>query len=54
MSADGRRAAQFEHTLTVTYDGVDILTRTPEEKGENAVEGKGGAPWCLSRDASPS
>jgi len=27
VTADGQRAAQFEHTVRVTRDGVDILTR---------------------------
>jgi methionyl aminopeptidase len=27
VTADGKRAAQFEHTVLVTRDGVDILTR---------------------------
>jgi methionyl aminopeptidase len=25
-TADGKRTAQFEHTLLVTDDGVDVLT----------------------------
>ncbi len=29
VTADGRRTAQFEHTLACTADGVEILTRTP-------------------------
>jgi methionyl aminopeptidase len=28
VTADGRRTAQFEHTLVVTADGAEILTRT--------------------------
>lgn len=27
VTADGRRTAQFEHTLAVTADGADVLTR---------------------------
>jgi methionyl aminopeptidase len=27
VTVDGSRVAQFEHTLVVTEDGVDILTR---------------------------
>ena len=27
VTADGRRTAQFEHTLLVTDTGVDVLTR---------------------------
>ena len=30
-TADGQRAAQFEHTLVVTRDGADILTVAPAE-----------------------
>ena len=26
VTADGRRSAQFEHTLLVTADGAEILT----------------------------
>lgn len=26
------RSAQFEHTVVITSDGVDILTRLPEEE----------------------
>jgi methionyl aminopeptidase len=29
VTADGRRTAQFEHTLAVTEDGVEVLTRVP-------------------------
>jgi methionyl aminopeptidase len=29
VTADGRRTAQFEHTLVVTEDGADVLTLTP-------------------------
>jgi methionyl aminopeptidase len=28
VTADGSRTAQFEHTVLVTDDGVEILTRT--------------------------
>ena len=27
VTADGRRTAQFEHTLLVTDDGAEVLTR---------------------------
>ena len=27
VTADGRRSAQFEHTIVVTRDGAEILTR---------------------------
>ncbi|KAM5484310.1 Methionine aminopeptidase 1 [Microsporum audouinii] len=34
VTADGKRSAQFEHTLLVTEDGVDILTaRLPDSPG---------------------
>jgi methionyl aminopeptidase len=29
VTADGSRTAQFEHTVLVTDDGVDVLTRQP-------------------------
>ncbi|MXZ99710.1 MAG: M24 family metallopeptidase, partial [Acidimicrobiaceae bacterium] len=29
VTVDGRRTAQFEHTLACTADGAEILTRTP-------------------------
>ena len=38
VTADGRRTAQFEHTLLVTDDGVEVLTG-----GEGAVSAV--APW---------
>ena len=28
VTTDGRRSAQFEHTLVVTEDGFEILTKT--------------------------
>ncbi|XP_037643473.1 methionine aminopeptidase 1D, mitochondrial isoform X2 [Sebastes umbrosus] len=31
VSADDKRSAQFEHTVAITSDGVDILTKLPEE-----------------------
>ncbi|XP_061152112.1 methionine aminopeptidase 1D, mitochondrial isoform X2 [Syngnathus typhle] len=31
VSADDKRSAQFEHTVVITYDGVEILTQLPEE-----------------------
>jgi len=31
VTADGKRSAQFEHTLLVTDDGIEVLTaRLPE------------------------
>ncbi|MHB8879328.1 MAG: type I methionyl aminopeptidase, partial [Myxococcaceae bacterium] len=32
VTADGKRAAQFEHTIYVTRDGVEVLTLGPGEK----------------------
>lgn len=29
------RSAQFEHTVVVTSDGVDVLTKLPEEESVN-------------------
>lgn len=31
VSVDDKRSAQFEHTVVITADGVDILTKLPEE-----------------------
>ena len=31
VTADGQRAAQFEHTIVVTRDGAEILTVAPEQ-----------------------
>ncbi|XP_056149365.1 methionine aminopeptidase 1D, mitochondrial [Lampris incognitus] len=31
VSADDKRSAQFEHTVVITSDGVDVLTELPEE-----------------------
>ncbi|XP_028283032.1 methionine aminopeptidase 1D, mitochondrial isoform X3 [Parambassis ranga] len=31
ISVDDMRSAQFEHTVVITSDGVDILTKLPEE-----------------------
>uniref|UniRef100_H3D0J3 Methionine aminopeptidase n=1 Tax=Tetraodon nigroviridis TaxID=99883 RepID=H3D0J3_TETNG len=31
VSVDDKRSAQFEHTVVVTAEGVDILTKFPEE-----------------------
>lgn len=31
VTADGQRTAQFEHTVLVTDDGVEVLTRVPDE-----------------------
>ncbi|XP_028988796.1 methionine aminopeptidase 1D, mitochondrial [Betta splendens] len=32
VSVDDKRSAQFEHTVVITADGVDILTQLPEER----------------------
>uniref|UniRef100_A0A8C5PST8 Methionine aminopeptidase n=1 Tax=Leptobrachium leishanense TaxID=445787 RepID=A0A8C5PST8_9ANUR len=32
VSIDNKRSAQFEHTILITSDGVDILTKLPEEE----------------------
>lgn len=34
VTADGRRSAQFEETLLVTRDGVEVLTRRAEHDGK--------------------
>ncbi|XP_028836892.1 methionine aminopeptidase 1D, mitochondrial [Denticeps clupeoides] len=31
VSVDNKRSAQFEHTVVITADGVEILTKLPEE-----------------------
>ncbi|KAI3375068.1 hypothetical protein L3Q82_021582, partial [Scortum barcoo] len=31
VSTDDKRSAQFEHTVVITSDGVEILTKLPEE-----------------------
>ncbi|KAG7464017.1 hypothetical protein MATL_G00182780 [Megalops atlanticus] len=33
VSVDDKRSAQFEHTVVITSDGVEILTKLPEEDG---------------------
>ena len=40
VTADGRRTAQFEHTLVVTDDGCDILTL----REDGTWNGDGGQP----------
>lgn len=37
VSEDDKRSAQFEHTVVITADGVDVLTKLPEE---NTLERK--------------
>ena len=36
VTNDGSRCAQFEHTMVVTDDGVDVLTVTAD--GRSAVD----------------
>ena len=36
LTRDGRRTAQFEHTLVVAETGAEVLTKTPN--GETAHE----------------
>lgn len=31
FNGHSRRSAQFEHTVVITSDGVEILTKLPEE-----------------------
>ncbi|GAA6070497.1 methionine aminopeptidase 1D, mitochondrial isoform X1, partial [Tachysurus ichikawai] len=31
ISTDDKRSAQFEHTVVITSDGVEILTKLPDE-----------------------
>ena len=46
VTVDGSRAAQFEHTLLITENGVEILTARNEDspggKVEMPVDGKEG------------
>ncbi len=44
VTADGQRAAQFEHTLLVTRDGAEILTVEPEPAAEPRSEARQIAP----------
>jgi methionyl aminopeptidase len=36
VTADGKRTAQFEHTVLVTDTGVDVLTGGPGAASPNA------------------
>ncbi|MCO4794397.1 MAG: type I methionyl aminopeptidase [Bacteriovoracaceae bacterium] len=36
ITKDGKYSAQFEHTMLVTEDGVDVLTLRPEEKNHDS------------------
>lgn len=40
VTVDGKRSAQFEQTMVVTDNGVDILTKRPTE---------GGRPWFIDQ-----
>ena len=46
VTADRRRTAQFEHTLVVTDDGVEILTERNGPPEERLCEGGGGGGAC--------
>ncbi|GBF92100.1 methionine aminopeptidase [Raphidocelis subcapitata] len=37
VTLDGSLAAQFEHTLLITEDGAEVLTKAPPEGGEEAA-----------------
>lgn len=41
MTVDGARTAQMEHTVLVTADGCEVLTRWEEEKNESEKEMNG-------------
>lgn len=38
VTADGRPACHFEHTVAITRDGVEVLTRAPEVHDETQAE----------------
>ena len=53
MTRDGKRSAQYEHTMVVTADGVEILTRRNEDsrgcsRGRKGRERGVGAGRCWS------
>lgn len=31
VTRDGKRSAQFEHTMMITENGVEVLTRSPRQ-----------------------
>ena len=37
VTADGKRSAQFEHTLLVTASGCDVLTKRPANLSSTVV-----------------
>ncbi|KAF8072774.1 MAP1D [Scenedesmus sp. PABB004] len=39
VTADGSYAAQFEHTLLVTHDGVEVLTALPADNDDDEAAG---------------
>jgi Xaa-Pro aminopeptidase len=47
VTVDGKRSAQFEETLLITKDGVEVLTQAPgwtlppplSEEGQEKMEG---------------
>ncbi|RYY17166.1 MAG: type I methionyl aminopeptidase, partial [Alphaproteobacteria bacterium] len=41
VTDDGKLSAQFEHTVAVTHDGVEVLTLRRDEK-QMSKEGVGG------------
>jgi methionyl aminopeptidase len=43
VTADGKRTAQFEHTVLVTDDGVEVLTGGPNAASPCAPWARGGA-----------
>ena len=43
VTADGQRAAQFEHTILVTRDGAEILTRPPPDAPRARAESRSSA-----------
>ena len=40
LQRDGKRSAQFEQTMVVTDDGVDVLTKRPTQDGR---------PWFIDQ-----
>jgi hypothetical protein len=42
VTVDGSLSAQYEHTLLVTKDGVEVLTAWPDGGGGGGEEGGGG------------
>ena len=43
VTADGSLAAQFEHTLLITEDGAEVLTKAPPEGAGGAAAGPAAA-----------